>query len=115
MRITPALFVLLFAAAPALAQSNMGMAQYPAPKCAVPPAVDAAQRPKPPANDADELEVVAYNSKVRGYNAAMRAHNDGMKTYAACVDVYVAAAKADINRIQMAVDAAVAAANAQNN
>lgn len=119
MRAPLVLFALLLAAAPALAQSNIGINQYPAPKCAVPPPVDPAMKPLDPNDPANpsrpnsEGDVFDYNRKVRAYNTAMRAHNDGMKAYAACMDGYVAAAKADIQRIQSAVDAAVAAANAQ--
>ena len=113
MRRLPALFALLLAATPALAQSNIDMKQYPAPKCAVPPEVDPALKPAPPSENPNEGEAAYYNSKVRAYNNAMRAHNDGVKAYAACVQTYIAAAKADMQRIQAAVDAAVATANGQ--
>lgn len=117
MRILPVLAALLLAAAPALAQSNIssniGLSQYPAPKCDVPPAVDPAMKPVPPPDPPSDGAANLYNSKVRAYNAAMRAHNDGVKTYAACVEGYIAAGKADIQRIQAAIDAAVAAANTQ--
>jgi hypothetical protein len=113
MRKTSVLVALLLAAMPAMAQSNIGLAQYPAPKCAVPPAVDPAMKPVPPPDPPSEGAANLYNSKVRAYNAAMRAHNDAVKGYAACVQDYVAAGKADIQRIQSALDAAVAAANTQ--
>jgi hypothetical protein len=113
------LCVLLLAATPALAQSNgpsnIGLTQYPAPKCDVPPAVDPSMKPQTP--DADRntspTDAMLYNARVRTYNNAMRAHNDGVKTYAACVQGYIAAGKADIERIQAAVDKAVATANGQ--
>jgi hypothetical protein len=119
MRATPILCALLLAATPALAQSNgqsnIGLTQYPAPKCDAPPAVDPSMKPQTPdANRAtSQTDALLYNSRVRAYNNAMRAHNDGVKTYAACVQGYIAAGKADIARIQTAVDAAVATANGQ--
>ncbi len=113
MRIPLAIFLL--AAAPALAQpaiqSNIGLAQYPAPKCAVPPPAGA-EEPKPPATqNPSEGQAELYNRQVRAYNAAMVARNGAMKAYSACVQDYVTAAKADLDRIQSAVNAAVAAAN----
>ena len=117
MRFIPALLVLLLATAPALAQSslpsNIGLAQYPAPKCAAPPVVDPAMKPAAPPSNPTETEAMLYNSRIRTYNAAMRAHNEGVKTYAECVQAYIAAGKADMQRIQAAVDAAVAVANGQ--
>ena len=114
MRIPPVLAALLLTATPALAQSNIGLSQYPAPKCEVPPAVDPAMKPVPPTDDPPSQGAAnLYNSKVRAYNAAMQAHNAGVKIYAACVEGYIAAGKADIQRIQAAIDAAVAAANGQ--
>ncbi|MBV9548166.1 MAG: hypothetical protein JO256_00655 [Alphaproteobacteria bacterium] len=113
MRILPAIILLASAALPALAQSNIGLTQYPAPKCAVPPPVDPALKPAPPPDNATEAQAGIYNSRVRAYNTAMRAHNDGVKAYADCVQGYIAAGKADIGRIQAALDAAVAAANSQ--
>jgi hypothetical protein len=124
MRLMNVVLALLLTAAPALAQnkieSNIGLAQYPAPKCEAPKPVDDAMKPQPPGDDSAnprrpnaETDVVDYNRRVRAYNAAMRAHNDAVKDYAGCVQAYVAAGKADIQRIQSALDAAVAAANAQ--
>jgi hypothetical protein len=117
MRPIPILLVPLLAAMPALAQpggaSNIGMVQYPAPKCAVPPAPDASLKPAPPPDNPTEAQAGIYNSRVRAYNAAMRAHNDGVKDYTACIQGYIAAGKADMARIQAALDAAVAAANTQ--
>jgi hypothetical protein len=114
MRIPPVLAALLLATAPALAQSNIGLSQYPAPKCAVPAAVDPAMKPVAPTDDPPSQGAAnLYNSKVRAYNAAMQAHNAGVKVYAACVETYIAAGKADIQRIQTAIDTAVTAANGQ--
>jgi hypothetical protein len=117
MRLTHAVPVLLLAAVPALAQnkieSNIGLAQYPAPKCAAPPQADASLKPAAPPENPTEAQAGIYNSRVRAYNAAMRAHNDAVKDYTACIQGYVAAGKADIQRIQSALDAAVAAANTQ--
>jgi hypothetical protein len=116
MRARTILSLLLLAATPALAQSNIGLTQYPAPKCTVPPAVDPAMKPVAPDENSRTTaptDAFLYNSKVRAYNTAMRAHNDGVKAYAECVQGYIAAGKADIQRIQSAVDAAVATANGQ--
>jgi hypothetical protein len=117
MRAAPVLCALLLAATPALAQSNapsnIGLTQYPAPKCDVPPAVDPSMKPQAPDADRNtsQTDALLYNARVRTYNNAMRAHNDGVKAYATCVQGYIAAGKADIERIQAAVDAAVATAN----
>jgi hypothetical protein len=117
MRAIPILLALLLAATPALAQSdsrsNIGLTQYPAPKCQTPPEVDASLKPASPPDNPTEAQAGIYNSRVRAYNAAMRAHNDGVKNYTACIQDYIAAGKADMARIQAALDAAVAAANAQ--
>jgi len=113
MRRIIAIAVLLLTAAPALAQSNIGLTQYPAPKCEVPPAADVPEPRRPTSENPTEAQAALYNRQVREYNAAMRAHNDGARTYAACVEGYIAAAKADIERIQSAVNAAVAMANRQ--
>jgi hypothetical protein len=117
MRTIPILLALLLVAAPALAQSdgqsNIGLTQYPAPKCQAPPAVDASLKPAPPPENPTEAQAGIYNSRVRAFNTAMRAHNDAMKDYTSCIQGYIAAGKADMARIQRAVDAAVATANAQ--
>ena len=117
MRAIPMLLALLLAVAPALAQSdgqsNIGLTQYPAPKCQTPPAVDASLKPAPPPENPTEAQAGIYNSRVRAFNTAMRAHNDAMKDYTSCIQGYIAAGKADMARIQRAVDAAVATANAQ--
>jgi hypothetical protein len=117
MRTLPILLALLLATAPALAQSesgsNIGLTRYPAPKCQAPPAIDASLKPAPPPDSPTEAQAGIYNSKVRAYNAAMRAHNDATKGFAACIQTYVEAGKADMARIQRALDAAVATANAQ--
>ena len=114
MRLFPTLLVLLLAITPAFAQSNMGMTQYPAPKCAVPPVVDPALKPPAPdqtSRTTAETDAFLYNSKVRAYNTAMRAHNEGVKTYAGCVQGYIAAGKADVQHIQFAIDTIVASVN----
>ena len=117
MRLMSALVVLLLTAMPALAQtkieSNIGLTRYPAPKCAAPPQADAALKPASPPENPTEAQADIYNSRVRAYNMAMRARNDAVKDYTACIQGYIAAGKADIQRIQSALDAAVAAANAQ--
>ena len=113
MRITSICIALALTAAPALAQSNIGLDKYPAPKCTVPPPADASLKPAAPPDSPSEAQATIYNSRVRAYNTAMRAHNDGVKTYADCVQAYIAAGKADIARIDTAIKAAADAANAQ--
>lgn len=93
--------------------SNIALTQYPAPKCALPPAVDPAMKPEPPSTTLGVEEAARYNSKVRAYSAALQAQNDGMKAHAECVQGYIAAGKADIQRIQAAIDVTVAIANGQ--
>jgi hypothetical protein len=112
--LTSVLLALLVATMPTQAQSNIGLTQYPAPKCAMPPDVDAAAKPEAPnpANrSGNATEVFLYNANIRVYNSAMRAHNDGVKSYARCVEGYIAAGEADIQRIESAIDALVSVAN----
>ena len=117
MRALPVLAVFLLIATPLPAQpkteSNIGLTQYPAPKCDVPQAVDPSLKPSAPPENPSEAQASIYNSRIRAYNAAMRTHNDGVKVYATCIEGYIAAAKADIGRIQAGMDSAVAAANQQ--
>jgi len=113
MRITSICIALALTAAPALAQSNIGLDKYPAPKCTVPPPADASLKPAAPPDNPSDAQATIYNSRVRAYNLSMRAHNDGVKVYADCVQAYIAAGKADIARIDTAIKAAADAANAQ--
>lgn len=103
---------LLLATTPALAQSNIGLTQYPEPKCDKPPGLDAVKKPTTP-DDPTPAQAGIYNAQLRAYNAAIRAHNDGARAYGECVQGYLAAGKADMARIQAALDAAVAIANGQ--
>ncbi len=87
------------------AQSDTGSMQYPAPACSVPAAVDRDLEPVVPSGTSIE-EAERYNAKVRAYRAALLARDRETKSYAACMQDYVAAGKADIQRIQAAIDAA---------
>ena len=110
MRTTIALIALL-AATPALAQSNIGLDQYPAPKCTRPPSLDGVKRPDTP-NNPTPAQADIYNSQIRAYNRAVQGRNEAVKTFNECMQAYVAAGNADIKRIQDAVNTAVNAANA---
>jgi hypothetical protein len=109
MRTTIALIALL-AATPALAQSNIGLTDYPAPKCTRPPSLDGVKKPTAPDNPTP-AQAEIYNSQIRAYNTAARGRNEAVKTFNDCMQAYVAAGNADIKRIQDAVNAAVGAAN----
>lgn len=109
-RSSAALFLLLVAT-PALAQSNIGLSAYPAPKCDKPAAIDPALKPAPPPNNPSNDQAEAYNAKVQKFNTAMRARNEQVKVFDACMQAYVAAGNADLKRITDAVNEAVAAAN----
>ena len=107
--------MLLLIATPAVAQgpgTNIGLAQYPAPACQKPQAVDATAKPKPPPENASETQAIGYNRQVDAYNAAMRAHNEQAAAFTTCINAYIANGNADMQRIRAALDAAVASANA---
>jgi hypothetical protein len=110
MRIPSALCLLLLAT-PALAQSNIGLSDYPAPKCTRPPSLDGVTRPTVPDNPTP-AQADIYNAQIRAYNAAAQGRNEAVKNFNACMQAYVAAGNADIRRIQDAVNGAVNAANA---
>jgi len=111
MRMTIVLIALL-SATPALAQSNIGLTDYPAPKCTRPPSLDSVKKPTAPDNPTP-AQAEIYNSQIRAYNTAARGRNDAVKAFNACMQAYVAAGNADIKRIQDAVNGAVGAANTQ--
>ena len=109
-----ALFFLLLTAAPALAQgSNIALSQYPAPTCTKPQAVDETQKPRPPSENASNDAVETYNRRVDVYNAGMRGYNAQLTAYNGCMQAYIANGNADLQRIQGALNAAAAAANAK--
>jgi hypothetical protein len=110
MRILPALCFLLLAT-PALAQSNIGLTDYPAPKCTRPPSLAGVKKPAVP-NNPTPAQADTYNAEIRAYNIAAQGRNEAVKTFNACMQAYVAAGNADIRRIQDAVNGAVNAANA---
>ncbi|HEX2759642.1 MAG TPA: hypothetical protein VHM27_03970 [Rhizomicrobium sp.] len=109
------LAALVLFATPALAQtgSNIGLTQYPAPKCDKPQPVDAALQPKPPPENPSESQASIYNSRLRAYNAAIRDYNGRIEAFNACIQAYLANGNADARRIREALDAAVALANAK--
>jgi len=107
----PFFLIALLAATPALAQSNIGLTDYPGPKCEKPPSLDGVKMPTAPDNPTP-AQAGIYNAQIRTYNAAVRARNEALKPFNDCMQAYVAAGNADIRRIQDAVNAAVNAANA---
>ena len=93
---------------PSLAQSNIGLTQYPAPSCEKPQAVTATQ-PRPLPEKYTDAQAIAYNKQVDAYNAQMRSYNAQMTAYGACLNTYIANGNADMQRIRAALDSAVAA------
>jgi hypothetical protein len=109
------LMALLLLATPAWAQagSNIGLAEYPAPKCEKPQAVSEDSRPKAPPENPNEAQANIYNSRLRSYNAAIRDFNVRIEAYNGCIQAYLANGNADARRIREALDAAVAQVNAK--
>jgi hypothetical protein len=105
---------LLLLATPCFAQpgSNIGLTEYPAPKCEKPQAVPEELRPRVPP-DPTEDQANIYNARLRTYNAAIREHNGRMEVFNACMQAYMAAGNADARRIRDALEAAVALSNAK--
>jgi hypothetical protein len=106
-----ALYALPLLATPCLAQSNIGLTQYPAPKCEKPQPVTATQ-PRPLPEKYTDDQAIAYNKQVDAYNAQMRSYNAQMTAYGGCLNAYIANGNADMQRIRAALDAAVAASKA---
>lgn len=102
--------IALLAATPALAQSNIGLTDYPAPKCTKPSTMDGVKKPTAPDNPTP-AQAGIYNAQIRAYNAAAKDRNEAAKTFNDCMQAYVAAGNADMKRIQDAVNTAVGAAN----
>jgi hypothetical protein len=102
-------------AAPGFAQtgSNIGLTQYPAPKCDKPQPVDASARPPAPPENPNTTQAESYNSRLRAYNNAIRDFNTRVEAYNSCIQTYLANGNADAKRIRDALDAAVAAVNAK--
>lgn len=107
------LALLIFFAAPAMAQtgSNIGLTEYPAPKCEKPSPVDAA-KPKPLPEKYTDAQAIAYNKQVDAFNAQMRTYNAQMTAFGNCLNAYIANGNADMQRIRAGLDAAVAASKA---
>jgi hypothetical protein len=103
----------MLVATPCLAQpgSNIGLGQYPAPKCDKPQAVTATPPKKLPEKYTDD-QAIAYNKQVDAYNAQLRARNAQMTAYNSCLQAYIANGNEDARRIRDALDAAVAEAKA---
>ena len=97
---------------PSAAQSNIGLTEYPAPKCEKPQAVSEDLRPRVPP-DPTEDQANIYNSRLRVYNNAIREYNGRIETYNACIQAYMANGNADARRIREALDAAAAMVNAK--
>jgi hypothetical protein len=95
----------------ALAQagSNIGLSDYPGPKCAKPekPVQPGAQ----PSMDAGPAAVDAYNAQVRHFNDAVKSYNQGQTDFNACMKAYVDNGNADMTRIKQRLDQAVTEAN----
>ena len=109
------LTALLLLATPAGAQtgSNIGLAEYPAPKCDKPQPVSEDLRPKAPPENPSDAQANVYNSRLRSYNAAIRDYNSRVESFNVCIQAYLANGNADARRIREALDAAVALANAK--
>jgi hypothetical protein len=110
-----ALLALALLTTPAMAQtgSNIGLTQYPAPKCDKPQPVDASMRPAAPPENPSESQAEVYNSRLRAYNNAIRDFNSRIEAYNGCIKTYMDNGSADARRIREALDAAVAAVNAK--
>jgi hypothetical protein len=108
-----ALYALALIATPCLAQSNIGLTQYPAPKCDKPQPVDVSARPPAPPENPSTSQAESYNSRLRAYNNAIRDYNGRIETYNSCIQTYLANGNEDARRIREALDAAVAAVNAK--
>jgi hypothetical protein len=117
MKLTMLVLALGAIATPALAQtqpaagSNIGLTNYPAPKCDKP--VIGAKKPLPLNNDQPSLsEAEGYNNEVKRYNAALKTYNAQMESFNACIQSYMANGNADMVRIRDALSSAAAAAGA---
>jgi hypothetical protein len=100
----------LLLASPALAQSNMGLTEYPGPTCTKPqkPVQPGASQP---GMDEGPSAAAAYNAKVRAFNNAVNAYNQAQTEFNACMKIYIDNGNADMTRIKQRLDAAVMQAN----
>ena len=94
------------------AGSNIGLTNYPAPKCDKP--VLGTKKPLPLNDDNPSIsEAAGYNNEVTRYNAALKTYNTQMESFNACIQTYMANGNADMVRIRDALASVVAAANAK--
>jgi hypothetical protein len=111
MRVFLAAGVLALMAGGAVAQtgSNIGLSEYPGPKC------DRPQKPVPPGPQPgmDEGPGAAdgYNARVRAFNTAVSNYNQASADFSACVNTYIANGNSDMARIKQRLDQAVLQAN----
>ena len=93
----------------AQAGSNIGLTEYPGPKCVKPekPAQPGAQ----PSMDAGPAAVDAYNAQVRHFNDAVKNYNQASADFNVCMKAYVDNGNADMTRIKQRLDQAVGDAN----
>jgi hypothetical protein len=89
--------------------SNIGLTEYPGPKCAKP------QKPVPPGSqpglDEGPAAVDAYNAKVRHFNDAVKDYNQAVADFDICMKAYIDNGNADMTRIKQRLDQAVIEAN----
>jgi len=89
--------------------SNIGLSDYPGPKCTKPekPVQPGAE----PSMDAGPAAIDAYNAQVRHFNDAVKSYNQGQTDFNACMKAYVDNGNADMTRIKQRLDQAVSDAN----
>ena len=105
----------------AWAQSNIALSQYPGPTCTRPqmpaepnaPAPQRRSRAGTEGADYNPAEVEAYNKQVHDFNAAAPAFNKAVADFNACMKSYIDNGNADMQRIKLRLDQAVAEANAR--
>jgi hypothetical protein len=101
--------VMIATGASAQTGSNIGLTDYPGPKCAK------AQKPVPPGPqpgmDEGPAAVDAYNARVHQFNDAVKNYNQGVTDFNVCMKAYVDNGNADMARIKQRLDLAVSEAN----
>jgi hypothetical protein len=111
MKYALALLIILTMPVSAQTGSNIGLTEYPAPKCEKPKPVDAA-KPRPLPEKYTDAQAIAYNKQVDSFNAQMRTYNNQMTAFGTCLNAYIANGNADMQRIRAGLDAAVTASKA---
>jgi len=101
--------VMIATGAHAQTGSNIGLTDYPGPKCTKPekPVQPGAE----PSMDAGPAAVDAYNAQVRHFNDAVKSYNQGQADFNVCMKAYVDNGNADMTRIKQRLDQAVMQAN----